>query len=354
VALVLSRAARVAALLGALTLAACATPEPLYTTATPPMVLTPAAAAGVHDLRGPYREALCRRLPAGGPACDDVLRRLPGERPSAAVSTPTPIAALASRYRVGFVPGFMAECASPIISPFSDVRADLAAAGFDARILRVGGRGSTVDNAAQLARYIAEPPDDPRPFILVGYSKGLIDVLELVVTRPAALGRVAAVLSVAGASNGSPFADQFNRAYRLWLSRLPMPACQRGTGQEIDDLRRDVRLEWWRRHGPAVTVPVFALVTAPRRERISPLMWAVYRTLARVEPRNDGNLVWYDQIPPGSRLLGYLDADHWTVATPFAKELPLGSALFHDAVPRTRVIEAALEVVDRSLAGPAR
>jgi hypothetical protein len=101
-------------------------------------------------------------------------------------------------------------------------------------------------------------------------------------------------------------------------------------------------------------VPIFALVTTPRRERISPLMWTVYRTLARIEPRNDGNLLWYDQIPPGARLLGYLDADHWTVATPFAQELPLGSALFHDAVPRPAVIEAALEVVDRFLPTPVR
>jgi hypothetical protein len=98
------------------------------------MVLAPVSAAGVQDLRGTYREALCRRRPSG-PACDDVLRRLPGERPPAAASTPTPMRLLASRYRVGFVPGFMAECASPIISPFSAVRAALAAARFDARIM---------------------------------------------------------------------------------------------------------------------------------------------------------------------------------------------------------------------------
>jgi hypothetical protein len=60
-------------------------------------------------------------------------------------------------------------------------------------------------------------------------------------------------------------------------------------------------------------------------------------------------VVWYDQIPPGARLLGFLDADHWTVATPFAQELPLGSVLFHDAVPRPLVIQAALEVVDAFL-----
>ena len=58
-------------------------------------------------------------------------------------------------------------------------------------------------------------------------------------------------------------------------------------------------------------MPIFTLVTVPRREHVSPLMRPAYLTLARLEPRNDGNLLWYDQIPPGSHLLGYLDADHW-------------------------------------------
>jgi hypothetical protein len=313
------------------------------------MVLTTSAAAGVHDMRGVYREAFCRRLDPMGRPCEDMLLRLPGERAPATASIPIPMAELASRYRVVFVAGFMAECISLIITPFSDVVVALSAAGVEARILKVGGRGTTAENAAQLAGQLDALPADPRPFIVVGYSKGLADVLELVVSRPEAAARIAAVVSVAGAANGSPLADQFHAAYRLWLARMPLVVCARGSGDEIDDLRRDVRLEWWRRHGPVVTVPIFALVTTPRREHISPLLRATYWTLARVEPRNDGNIVWYDQIPPGARLLGFLDADHWTVATPFAQELPLGSVLFHDAVPRPLVIQAALEVVDAFL-----
>jgi hypothetical protein len=110
-----------------------------------------------------------------------------------------------------------------------------------------------------------------------------------------------------------------------------------------------VRLEWWRRHAAAVSVPIFTLVTAPRREHVSPLMRPAYLTLARLEPRNDGNVLWYDQIPPGSRLLGYLDADHWGVATPFSEQIPIAGPFFADSVPRPSIIEAALEVVSTSL-----
>jgi hypothetical protein len=337
----------------ALALAACASP-PLYTASTPPMVLATSAAAGVHDLRGVYREAFCRRLASTGRPCEDVLLRLAGERAPATASLPLPMAELASRYRVVFVAGFMAECVSLIITPFSDVVEVLKAAGVDARFLTTGGRGTVTENAAQLARQLDALPADPRPFIVVAYSKGIADVLELAVSHADVATRIAAVVSVAGAVNGSPLADQFRAAYRVLVARMPLVVCARGTGDEIDDLRRDVRLEWWRRHGPVLAVPIFTLVATPRRERISPLLWPVYRTLARVEPRNDGHLVWHDQIPPGSRLLGFLDADHFTVATPYATELPLASLVFHDAVPRPIVIQAALEVVDAFLQNQAR
>jgi hypothetical protein len=339
-------------LFAALALAACATP-PLYTDSTPPTVMTTSTAAGVRDMRGTYREALCRRLAGSAYSCDGVLRRLPGESAPDPDFTYVAMSDLAGRYRVGFVLGFMAECVKGIVTPFADVLTALHAAGIDARILDAGGRGSTAENAERLAVDITSSADDARPFVIVAYSKGLPDVLELLVTRPAAAARVAAVVSVAGASNGSPLADRFRSAYDLLVAKFPLGSCRPGTGQEIDDLRRDVRLEWWRRHAADVVVPIFTLVTAPRPERVSRLMRPAYLTLARLEPRNDGNIVWYDQIPPGSRLLGYLDADHWGVATPYSEQIPIASPFFADSVPRPSIIEAALEVVSTSLTSDA-
>ena len=37
----------------------------------------------------------------------------------------------------------------------------------------------------------------------------------------------------------------FMRSIAIWLAGLPIPGCERGTGEEVQDLRRDVRLEWW-------------------------------------------------------------------------------------------------------------
>jgi hypothetical protein len=41
-----------------------------------------------------------------------------------------------------------------------------------------------------------------------------------------------------------------------------------------------------------------------------------YKLLAKIDPLNDGQLLIIDQLIPGSALLGYANADHWTVAVP--------------------------------------
>jgi len=337
---------------GGLALAACAPAPPLYSDATPPVLMTTPAEAGIVDLRGRYRTALCRRLPPNGPRCDDVLLRLPGESQPAAEAMPTDTL---RRYRVAFVPGLFSECLQAVASPFADVLTDLSRAGVDARYFSVAGRGSTVTNSARLATEIAALPDDGRPLIVFAYSKGLPDLLELVAGRPDSAARINAIVSLAGAANGSLLADRHVDTYRRWLSGLPLVSCGSGTGDEIGDLRRDVRLEWWRRHRAAISLPIFLLVTTPLRDHVSPPLFVPYRELARTEPRNDGMLFWYDQLVSGASLLGYVNADHWGIAMPLSQELKAMDFLFYDdAVPRTLLVEAAIEVVDEALRPRAR
>ena len=156
-------------------------------------------------------------------------------------------------------------------------------------------------------------------------------------------------MSVAGAVNGSPLADSFQGIYRDWLATFPLADCAHGSGDEISDLRRDVRLEWWHRNRRAVVIPIFALVAAPRADRISRAARLTYGELARFDPLNDGQLIWYDQIVPGGSLLGYVNADHWAIAVSMSSALPTMASLFRDDLPRTALVEAAIETVDAVL-----
>ena len=315
----------------------------------PPAALVTIEDAGVRDLRGSYRAATCGRLPADAPACDDVLLHLPGEIPAAVPNLP---ADLPQRYRIAFVPGFLSECFDRYAQPFADAQRALKAEGFTVDYFRVPGRGTSAENAHKLAEHFAALDSDPRPIILFAYSKGLPDTLEFVVRHPAAARRIAAVVSVAGAVNGSPLADDLAAAYRELASGFPLPGCAPGSGQEIHDLRRDVRLEWWRVNRQAVTVPVFALVAAPRPDRVSPATRLTYDRLARLDPRNDGKLLAQDQIVAGGYLLGYANADHWAVAVPLGEALPSWSILYRDNVPRPALVRAAIDVVAQTLGAP--
>ena len=77
-----------------------------------------------------------------------------------------------------------------------------------------------------------------------------------------------------------------------------------------------------------------------------PLLKEMYDELADIEPRNDGQLIWYDQVVPGGYLLGYVNADHWSIAAAPSRKLPALAVLFRDDVPRGALLEAAIEVVD--------
>lgn len=335
-------------LAGALALlTACATGESIgLSEAIPPATIVAIRDAGVRDLRGEFRAAVCSRLEAGGPACEDVLLRLADESVAAALP---PVEGVAQRYRVGFVPGPFSECFEAFAQPFADARADLLAKGFTVDYFQVAGRGSSARNADRLAEHFRATASDARPIIVFAYSKGLVDLLEFMVRHPDEARQIAAVVTVAGAANGSPLADQMHAVYRAVGAPFPLPGCAPGTGEELVDLQPDVRIAWWQTHGGSITVPVFALVAAPEPDRVSPATRASYRQLAKVDARNDGKLLWRDQIPPRSYLLGYVNADHWSIAVPVATGMPKASFLFRDDTPRTALVAAALDVVARTL-----
>jgi hypothetical protein len=321
----------------------------------PPPIPGPLPFPGVapdHDLRADYRAVACAKVPAGSPPCDSRLRVEAGEGPLP--MAPLRDAGAASRYRVGFVPGLFAECIAPLIRPFGDAEVVLRTRGYDVTYFDVPGRGSVVANARFLAERIDRTPADARPWILVTYSKGLADALEYVVNHTREDNRVAAIVSFAGAALGSPLADVFESSYREYMAGLPIPGCSGGTGAEIDDLRRESRHLWWSRNGSRVTVPVLGVVATASPNRVSVGSWTTYRKLSEIDPRNDGKILWSDQLVPGGWLLGFVDADHWSIAVPLRDDLPALAFLFHDDIPRPALVEGAIEVAAGLLAREAK
>lgn len=341
-------------------LAACA-PEPLLDqdAQTPPLALVPVAYAGIADGRGRFREILCRldehhgaELPDHRP-CEQILHELPGE--SAPRGLRVNYGGSRSGLRLLIVPGLAAACAGGETRPLRLAAGHVATLGYPADWVEIDGLALGGDAATAIRAAIRElPPAADRPLVLLGYSKGMTDLLEAL-TDPAAAARVAAVVSLGGAVNGSPLADRGPDGAPSPLASLPEAQCTPAERSAPASLRRGMRVDWLAtRHLPP-SIRYYSVASFTDRERVSAPLRASYEQLALIDPRNDGQLLFYDQILPASTLLGYLDADHWAIGLALARErATLAAAVDHNAFPRELVLEAIVKYVEDDLQGVTR
>jgi hypothetical protein len=350
---------RLVSLASCLALVACAT-QPLvpFTTDTPPLMLTPALTTGVQDKRARFREIYCAVLEAHGPAledyrpCEDALTRV-GTEPA---DTGAPVAlGQSSRHLIAaVVPGIGYDCFKPWLNAPGTVTKQLRQSGYDGFLLEVDGLSSSTHNARQIRDAIMTmpPPDGPPRLVLIGYSKGAADILEAVVAYPEIRSRVAAVVSAAGAVGGSPLANDAQQYQADLLRHFPGAACTSGDGGAVQSLRPATRQAWMAHNPLPGELRYYSLVTFPQPERISSILKSSYNKLSRIDPRNDSQVIFYDQVIPGSTLLGYVNADHWALAVPIARTHTTIGSLFvtQNAYPREALTEALLRFLEEDLA----
>ena len=308
------------------------------------------------DGRRRFREIFCTLLArengfeTGPLGCEKQLHRLVDEAP--VVNPLAPLPAHDTRYRVLIVPGLFGECFADSVTPFADASARLQSHGYRVEPLVVSGRSSADHNAGQIAdavRAIDLGPEDR--LLLVGHSKGAIDILHFLANYPDLADRVDAVASVAGAINGSPIADRMAKPYERWLADLGVDECSPGDGGALESLRRPVRLEWLASHPLPPDIPRFSVVGFTEKSNVAHVLRSFWKDLARIDPRNDGLLLFFDQVIPGATLLGYANADHFAVAIPFEEQSDwavAGSALGHAPYPRGVLLEAIVLYVVES------
>jgi hypothetical protein len=348
------RFGRTAALcLGAL-LAACA-PQPLLDgdAEMPPLALVPTGQAGVVDGRARFREIFCALSEDHGAAlpdhrpCEQALHRLAGEAPPS--GRPVSLGRARLGLRLMLVPGLAAQCFGELALPLRLAARHVEQLGYEVSCINVDGLSSTTRNATEIAEAILAMPDAAKqPIVLLGYSKGASDMLEAVVA-PAVVARVAAVVSLGGTVNGSPLADQASEVPIDVIASLPGIACAAGDRGALGSLRRATRMNWLALH-PLPPLRFYSLASYASREQISTPLRSSYDELSLVEPRNDGQLLSYDQVVPGSTLLGHLNGDHWAIAIPIARDAVVAELLIdHNAFPREILLEAILKQIEEDL-----
>jgi hypothetical protein len=227
-------------------------------------------------------------------------------------------------------------------------------------------QGAGLDAGGRLIEDERQVP--PGDVVLLGYSKGMPDILTLLVARPDLAKRVRAVVSWAGANMGSTLVDDLHLlAQRLEfdgtrdgvarLVELALPAVDLEAGalrrlqryhplECLADLTTPVRNAFWEEHRAdiaALDIPFFGLSGA-----VSPLHVPYFQlqgalALARLDKANDMQLT-QEQARldlPSWIPLGIARAHHWDMAfRSFPAPLRAGSTNMHHPFPHGAALTA--------------
>jgi hypothetical protein len=323
----------------------------------PPAEMTVEVPPGVTDARGRFAEIFCEVFERHGRflpdyrSCDAALSKVSLQQP--ATGRPVELGPSQRRLSAQVVPGIGYSCIKEWLQPAEAGAAHVRSFGFDAQYVAVDALSGTETNARQIRdAMLALPADqDLASVVLVGYSKGAPDILEAVARYPEIHGRIAAVVSVAGAVGGSALAIEAKQRQAELLTHWPKAECDPGDGKGVESLRPDVRRAWLAEHPLPTNLRFYSLVALPDPGNVSAILKSSYRKLANIDPRNDGQLIYSDAIIPGSTLLGFVNADHWAIALPVNRTHPAIGKTFanHNDYPREALLEAILRFVEEDL-----
>jgi pimeloyl-ACP methyl ester carboxylesterase len=325
----------------------CSYPRLLeYNLETPAQTLGTLGAPEVSDGRQRFREIFCellRRRVGSATDCERRLLRLSDEPHSAPI--PVILPQPDPRLVVVVVPGLFGQCVAGLLEPFHSATRSLEQRGYRVHRHLVPGVSSAAANAARIAEDWADISwDGDERIVVIGHSKGTVDMLQFLVDYPEQAARVSAMVSVAGAVNGSPLADRLGDLLTDWTTKVPEKVCDTGDLGAYESLKRKNRLTWLANNPLPDSVAYYSVVGFGQADRISAGLQISYELLANIDPRNDGMLLFYDQVIPGATLLGYANADHVAIVYPVTEiRSDIVQALFkQNDFPREILLEAIL------------
>lgn len=286
-------------------------------------------------------------------SCDDFLWKLIDEPASSIL--PANLPKHDPSFVILMVPGAFSECVGDIGKPFQEPAARLRKLGYRIMNVDVSGLSSSSKNAEIIAQSVANEKLDPsQRLILLGHSKGTTDILHFLVDYHDLALKVDAVLSVSGAVNGSPLADRYYRTkYDNWLAKHSIGKCLPGDGGLLDSLSRVVQIQWLATHPLPADTRYFSVGAFVRHEDVHLLHRYTHHLLSKIDPFNDGQLLMIDQLIPGSYLLGYVNADHWSVAVSMEEKYSISNSrqLERDRIFRDVLFEAMILFVIQNING---
>jgi hypothetical protein len=323
-----------------------------------PLSFEPGNQYNITDGRARFREIFCAANEDHGAllpdfrSCEEALVRFDDE--PAATGTPVELGTSSLNLLAKMVPGLGYSCVKPWLDHDNSAPRHVAEFGYDAGFIQVEGIASSDTNGELIAQSVQSLSrnDDSKPLVLVGYSKGLPDIFSFLTNHPDLARQVTAVVSYSGAVWGSALAEGANEKQLRWLTRVPGAECEKKDSKALETLMPANRKQWFATQTLPEHIRYYSVVSFPDPDNISNGLKGSHRKLGQLrDARNDSQLVFYDQIIPGSTLLGFFNADHWAMSIPIARQHRLSQALFADKndFPREIALEAILRFVEEDL-----
>lgn len=328
-----------------------------FTTDAVPQMRVPAIQRPEQDKRGRFEEIFCTVLEARKETIPDYLPCK--EAITTLEQTPegsgSPVNLGVSQYslRAIFIPGLGRDCVSEWLAEENTVADHLRQFGYQWFSPTINGLGSGGQNAKLIRDMVMSisSMDENRDLILIGYSKGATDALMALTQYPEIQPRITAMVSVSGAIGGSPLANDISNGALNLLELFPGATCQADKEGALADLQPSTRQAWLSHNPLPANIAYYSLISYPTPDKISSALKVSYNKLSKVDARNDGQIIFYDQFIPNSYLVGYLNADHWAISTAIARTHKLIGSTFanHNAFPREAMYEAILRLVEEDL-----
>lgn len=344
---------RSALLLLAVALSACAfRAAPRVQYRLPAVSVQAVGAPYVRDARADFAELFCGVLAtyAEWPSCGDVIE---GARPPAVSIGPIPTGT-----SVLVVPGILSQCFERSgIAALSDAATILEAKNVHVRGISVSGLGSSTTNASQIRDFLQK---NPGRHILVGYSKGIADIMEAVAMFPEIRPSIRAVVSLAGAVYGSRLPDllegDFLSGLQETLRSSGMGDCEVRDAGGVQSLTRAARYSAALSY-PAQALPSYSVAAVAPRNKTSKVLQPLWDRLEAYSLDHDSQVIAEESVVPGSTYLATLIADHWAVALPMGSlPEPRRSRVLkyvdQNRYPRPALLEAIVRFIIRDEARP--
>ena len=323
-----------------------------------PVSFEPGNQYNITDGRARFREIFCAANEDHGAqlpdfrSCDEALVRFDDEPP--ATEQPIDLGTSTLKLVGKMVPGLGYSCIKPWLHHDNSAPQHVAELGYETGFIQVEGIASSETNGDLIAQSIQsrDQENDSRPLVLVGYSKGLPDIFAFLANYPDLAREVTAVVSYSGAVWGSALAEEANEKQLRWLTRIPGAECEQKDSKALETLMPANREQWFAEHTLPEHIRYYSVVSFPDPANISNGLQGSHKKLGQLQDaRNDSQLVFYDQVIPGSTLLGFFNADHWAMSVPIARQHQISQALFADKndFPREIALEAILRYIEEDL-----